>query len=104
MEINITARKFKLDEALKEYVTAKIIHLAKFDERMEDAHVVLTIDDGHHRHGKNNGCEMIFDLPGKNIKVEEWGEEMHEAIDLAQMRAERILTERHNNNSWHHLS
>jgi len=97
MSINITARKFELTPAVKDYVTEKINHLMKFDDRIDNVHVVLTVDDGHHRHGKVCGCEIILNLPGKNLKVEEWGEIMNEAIDLAEMRAERILTEKHGN-------
>jgi len=46
MKINITARNFKLSDALQEYVTKKIEKLKRFDHYVIDANMIMEKDKG----------------------------------------------------------
>lgn len=84
MNIVITARKFELTQDVEEYVNEKVGRLERvLPDSPTLAKVILTVDDGHHRHGDVNGCEILIHIKGKDLRVEEWTGDMFSAIDLA---------------------
>lgn len=93
MNIDITGLKFNLTPTVKEHVKEKLLHLERFyDDKITEARVVLEIDDGHHRHGKVNGCQIIMRIPGqKDVFVKEWSDDMHKSINQAANESEREL-------------
>lgn len=92
MNIDITAKKFDLTPSIKEYVLERVEGLSRFFDKITEVRVILEVDDGHHRHGKINRCEILVRVPGqKDVFVEEWTEEMHKSINEATGEAEREL-------------
>lgn len=92
MNINITAKKFELTPSIKEYVEERIEGMSKFFDKITEARVILEVDDGHHKHGDVNKCEIILRVPGqKDVFAEEWTDEMHKSINQATSEAEREL-------------
>lgn len=93
MNIDITAKKFELTPTIKEHVEEKVQNFSRFfDDKITEARVTLEVDDGHHRHGKINRCEIIARVPGqKDVFVEVWTEDMHGSINQAAEIAEKEL-------------
>jgi len=93
LNIDITGLKFDLTPTIKEHVEEKILHLERFyDDKITEARVALEVDDGHHRHGKVNGCQIILRIPGqKDVFARVWTDDMHKSINRAAGEAEREL-------------
>lgn len=91
MNIVTTARKFELTPDVEEYVNEKIGKLARvLPDNPTLAKVILTVDDGHHKHGDINGCEILIHIKGKDLRVEEWTGDMFSAIDLASEKMKHL--------------
>lgn len=90
MNIDITGVKFELTDSLKEHVSEKMSHMTRFfDDKITQAKVVLEVDDGHHKHGKIYGSEIIIRVPGqKDVFTKAWTEDMHRSINEACEEAE----------------
>lgn len=87
MNINITGRDFELTPSLETFVTEKIEKLTKFDEKIENVHVILSANDGHHKKGDIFTAEFVIDRDGKNLTAKEITDDIHTAIDLALAKA-----------------
>lgn len=96
MNINITAKKFDLTPTIREHIEERMENLSRFfDDKITESRAVLEVDDGHHRHGRINGCEVVVRIPGqKDVFVREWTEDMHKAINQVMDEVERELKER----------
>jgi putative sigma-54 modulation protein len=88
MNINITARKFKAKDSLKEYIIEEISALEKFHDNILDADVILS-----YIHDKDSikTAEIIVKIPGKTINVSEDSEDFAKSINIGIDKMKRVL-------------
>ncbi len=85
MNLNITARHFKLKDDLKQYVEEKVQKLDRFHPAILDMDVVLGWEK------QNRYAEFRINVNSKQIVIKEVSDEIRKSFDLALDRAERQL-------------
>jgi len=85
MNFSITARHFKLQDDLKEYVEEKVKKLDRYHENILDVDVVLGWEK------LNRYTEFRISVYNKQIVIKEISDEIRKSFDLALDRAERQL-------------
>jgi putative sigma-54 modulation protein len=85
MNFSITARHFKLQDDLKEYVEEKVKKLDRYHENILDVDVVLGWEK------QNRYAEFRISVYSKQIVIKEISDEIRKSFDLALDRAERQL-------------
>ena len=88
MNIKITSRKFKAKDSLKDYITEEIKSLEKFNDRILDVNVVLSYT---HLKDSIKNVEIIMQIPGKVITVNDSRDEYEKAISSALNKIIRQL-------------
>jgi len=88
MNINITSRKFKAKETLKEFINEEVKLLEKYNEKILDVDVVLS-----YTHVKDSikTAEIIVKIPGKTLNVSEDSEEFSKSVNIALGKLKRQL-------------
>lgn len=88
MNIRITSRKFKAKESLKEQIRGEIKSLLRFNDNILNVNVVLS-----YTHPKDSikVLEIILQLPGKTIIVEQSSEEYELALGKAIAKIKKQL-------------
>ena len=88
MNINITARKFKAKDTLKEFIRSEVKSLEKFNDSIQDVDVVLS-----YLHNKDSIkiAEISVSVPGKTLLVTEESEEFTKAITESADKLKRQL-------------
>ncbi|KUK55143.1 MAG: hypothetical protein XD77_0636 [Marinimicrobia bacterium 46_47] len=76
MRVEITARHLNVSDKMKQYVQDELNRLTKVFERIIDIHVI--IEDAEAGQVKT---ELIVNVPGKTLTVEEKSRELTKAID-----------------------
>jgi putative sigma-54 modulation protein len=85
MNFNITARRFKLKDDLRDYVEGKAKRLDRFYDHILDIEVILGWEK------LNRYTEMRINVYNKQIVIKEVSDEIRKSFDLALNRAERQL-------------
>lgn len=85
MNLNITARRFKLKDDLREYVKEKAEKLNKFHDGIMKIEVILAWEK------LTRIVELKINASGKLIIIKETSDELRKSFDLALDRAERQL-------------
>lgn len=85
MNLNITARRFKLKEDLRSYVEEKAAKLNRYYDGILKIEVIL----GWEKLMRN--AEIKINVNGKQIVIKETSDELRKSFDLALDRAERQL-------------
>jgi len=85
MNLNITARRFKLNEDLRQYVEEKAEKLNKFHDGIMKIEVILGWEK------MTRIVELKINANGKLIIIKETSDELRKSFDLALDRAERQL-------------
>lgn len=85
MNFSITARHFKLQDDLKEYVEEKVKKLDRYHENILDVDVVIGWEK------QNRYTEFRISVYGKQIVIKEISDDIRKSFDLALDRAERQL-------------
>ena len=85
MNLSITARHFKLQDDLKEYVEEKAKKLDRYHENIMDIDIVLGWEK------LNRYTEIRISVYNKQIVIKEISDEIRKSFDLALDRAERQL-------------
>lgn len=99
MQLQINAKNFDLDNALRAYVEEKIGGLEKFKDHIIEGNVVMHTDKRHQDSDKYANIEVRLYI-GKNlIYGKESGSVMREAIDLVAEKLERQLIKYEGKNS-----
>lgn len=88
MNINITSRKFKAKDSLKEFITDEINSLEKFHDGILDIDVILSYI---HEKDSIKTAEIIVKIPGKTINVSEDSEEFTKSINIGIDKLKRLL-------------
>lgn len=85
MRTNITARKFKLSDEMKQYVNEKTTHLEKYYDGIVDVEVILSWE-------KNDRlAEVNLSVHGSVLTAKERSEDMFKSVDSAMDKMERQL-------------
>jgi putative sigma-54 modulation protein len=85
MNVNITARHFKLKDDLKSYVEDKIQKLDRYYDGIVDLEVILGWEK------LTRYAEFRISVHSKQIIIKEVSEDMRKSFDFALNRAERQL-------------
>ncbi len=84
MEITVTFRHFDSNDSLKEYVEDKVSKLEKYNNYVNEANVVLSLEKRRHI------AEVVVNVNKTKITAKEVSEEnMYAAIDLVMSKIER---------------
>jgi len=88
MNINITARKFKARETLKDHVNAEVKSLLKFNDDILDADVILSYQNSHDSIKK---AEISLHIPGQTLVAAEESDEFTKSVTAATDKLSRQL-------------
>ena len=88
MKINITSRKFKAKDSLKEHINEEVNSLEKFSDDLIEANVILSFT-----HPKDSIKEVEINLlvPGQTLTVSDSSEDFHKSVTGAVSKLERQL-------------
>ncbi len=88
MNINITARKFKAKDTLKEFIRSEVKILEKFYDSIQDVDVVLS-----YLHNKDSIkiAEISVSVPGKVLLVTEESDDFAKAVTESVDKLKRQL-------------
>jgi len=85
MRINITARRFKLSDELKDYAENEVMRLKKYYDEIIDTEVILAWE-------KNDRlAEINVGLNGTKLSAHDRSEDLHKSITLAVDKLERQI-------------
>ena len=88
MNINITSRKFKAKDSLKEFINAEVKALEKYYDGILDADVILSYI---HEKDSIKTAEIIVKIPGKTITVSEDSEDFSKSVSAGLDKLKRLL-------------
>lgn len=95
MNIQITSRKFKAKDSLKNFIKDEIKALEKFNDQIIDVNVVLSFT---HPKDSIKIAEVIVKLPGKSITIEissdTFEKSVSSAIEKVKTQLKKIKTKR----------
>ncbi len=80
IKLNITARHFKAHETLQDYLKTEIEALAKYQEEILHADVILSFEKSIH---SVKNCELMIKLKDKILTAKESSDEFNKSIDKA---------------------
>ena len=103
MKIIVTGLHLAKYPELKEYATKKIQKLTKYFPKILKIQVRLISEKSHRNELHNSTCEIIADIPGRNLEIIERDKSMDKAIDKAVERMHRLLvkTKEKKISKWH---
>lgn len=90
MKIQITSRKFKAKDTLKEFIEAEVSRLGKFNPDILDVDIVLSFI---HNKDSIKNAEIKVTLPKKVLLVNESSEDFSKSVSLAVDKLIRQLTQ-----------
>ena len=88
MNINITSRKFKAKDSLKEFVNNEVKALEKYFDGIIDIDVVLSYI---HEKDSIKTAEVIVNIPGKSLTITEDSEGFEKSISTCVDKMKRVL-------------
>lgn len=88
MNVQVTARRFKAHDSLKEYANKEVKRLEKFNSDILRADVILSYQRAH---DSIKTAEIVLHLNGHNLLARESTEDFKKSIDLAVNKLERQL-------------
>ncbi|MBA4318381.1 MAG: ribosomal subunit interface protein [Flavobacterium sp.] len=80
MNIQITSRKFRAKDNLKDFIKDEIKSLSKYTDDIIDVNVVLSFT---HNKDSIKTAEVVLQIPGKTISVQDSSEEFEKSIVTA---------------------
>lgn len=87
MNIQITSRKFRAKDSLKDFIKQEIKELEKFNDQILDINVILSFT---HPKDSIKIAEIIVKLPGKSITIENSSDTFEKSVTSA---VEKIKTQ-----------
>lgn len=88
MEIQITSRKFRAKDSLKDFISKKVKTLEKYNNDILDANIVLSYT---HQSDSIKHADIVLQVPGKTLSVSEESENFNVSIDNAVEKLQRQL-------------
>lgn len=89
MNIIITSRKFKARDVLKEFITAEVKTLQKYNDRILSIDVILSYQNSR---DSIKIAEIIVQVPGQTLAATEQSDEYKKAVSAAVEKLSRQLT------------
>jgi len=88
MNVQVTARRFKAHESLKDYAIKEVKRLEKFSDEIHKADVILSYERAHN---SVKTAEIVLHLDGNSLLAKESSDDFKKSIDLAVVKLERQL-------------
>ncbi len=88
MNINITSRKFKAKDSLKEFINEEVNGLEKYYDGILDADIILSYI---HEKDSIKTAEIIVKIPGKTITVSEDSDDFSKSVNAGIDKLKRLL-------------
>lgn len=88
MNIQITARKFKAHDTLKEHIKDEIESLQRFNDDIIGADVILSYQNNQNSIKK---AEIVLNIPGQTLNAADESEEFKLSISSAAEKLRRQL-------------
>jgi len=88
MNINITSRKFKAKETLKEFINEEVKSLEKFHDGILDIDVILSYI---HEKDSIKTAELIVNIPSKSLTISEDSEDFEKSVSASVDKMKRLL-------------
>jgi len=89
MNIIITSRKFKARDILKDFITAEVKSLEKYNDRILNVDVILSYQNSR---DSIKIAEIIVQVPGQTLTAAEQSDEYKKAVSAAVEKLSRQLT------------
>ena len=88
MNIQITSRKFRAKDSLKQFINKELKTLEKYNDEILEANVVLSYT---HIKDSIKTAEVVIKIPGKVLSVSETSEEYSKSVSIAIEKLVRQL-------------
>ena len=88
MNVNITARKFKAREDIKDFIHEKVAKLRTFHDGIREADVIMSLEND------DKNVEIILHTDSKNFIINERTKDMFKSVELATDRMQ-VQLKRH---------
>ncbi len=88
MNIQITSRKFKATDSLKEHIKSELNNLEKYADAIHDAEVILSYI---HPQNSIKQAEIILSVPNKVLKATEESDDFKKSVSAATEKLKRQL-------------
>ena len=88
MNIQITARKFKAHDTLKEFIKDEISSLEKFNDDIIGADVILSFQNNQNSIKK---AEIVLNIPGQTLNAADQTEDFKTSVTSAIEKLRRQL-------------
>ena len=88
MNIQITARKFKAHDTLKEYIKDELSSLEKFNDDIISADVILSYQNNSNSIKK---VEVVLNIPGQTLNAADQTEDYKTAVNSVTEKLRRQL-------------
>jgi putative sigma-54 modulation protein len=83
MNLQISGHHLEVTPAIREYVTGKLERVTRHFDNVIDVNVILSVEKLKQK------AEVTVHLPGKDIFVEETGEDLYAAVDCLVDKLDR---------------
>lgn len=88
MNIQITARKFKAHDTLKEFIKDEVTSLTRFNDEIIDADVILSYQNNQNSVKK---AEILLNIPGQTLTAADQTEDFKASVTSATEKLRRQL-------------
>jgi len=88
MDIQITSRKFRAKDSLRDFINKKVKSLEKYNSEILDANIVLSYT---RQSDSIKHADIVLQVPGKTLSVSEESEDFNISIDNAVDKLQRQL-------------
>jgi putative sigma-54 modulation protein len=89
MNVSITSRKFKARDILKDFISAEVKSLEKYNDRILSTDVILSYQNSR---DSIKIAEIIVQVPGQTLTATEQADEYKKAVSVAVEKLSRQLT------------
>ena len=106
MQVIVSGLHLKKYPELEAYAAKKVQKLAHYFPKILKLEVRLILEGSHRNELHSSACEIIADIPGRNLEIVERDQSMDKAIDKAIERMHRLLvkTKEKKISKWHKFS
>ena len=95
MNVQITSRKFKAHDSLKDFINKQVQSMEKFSDDILETNVILSFT---HLKDSIKTAEVVTKVPGKVISVTESSDDFHKsaaiAVDKTIRQLKKVKTKR----------
>lgn len=88
MNIQVTSRKFRAKDTLKDFVVSELKSLERFSDEIMEANIILSFI---HQNNSIKNVDITLKLPGNSLHVSESGEDFHKSISIGVNKLSRQL-------------